>query len=86
MGSSKNVNDRKIQFVNLIPIDSESNIVKIEFAIDIKTMHLYQLIQTGFNESKTTFTITEFKSNQTLSNSLFSFDNKKYEKLQFSID
>ena len=86
MGSLKNINNRKIQFINLTPIDSESNIVKIEFAVDLKTKHLYQLIQTGLNGSKTKFTITEFKSNQTLSNSLFSFDREKYNKLQFSID
>jgi len=86
MGSLKNINNRKIQFINLTPIDSESNIVKIEFAVDLKTKHLYQLIQTGLNGSKTKFTITEFKSNQTLSNSLFSFDKEKYNKLQFSID
>ncbi len=86
MGSLKNIHNRKIQFINLTPIDSESNIVKIEFAVDLKTKHLYQLIQTGLNGSKTKFTITEFKSNQTLSNSLFSFDKEKYNKLQFSID
>ena len=86
MGSLKNINNRKIQFINLTPIDSESNIVKIEFAVDLKTKHLYQLIQTGLNGSKTKFTITKFKSNQTLSNSLFSFDREKYNKLQFSID
>jgi len=49
MGSLKNINNRKIQFINLTPIDSESNIVKIEFAVDLKTKHLYQLIQTGLN-------------------------------------
>ena len=86
MGSLKNIHNRKIQFINLTHIDSESNIVKIEFAVDLKTKHLYQLIQTGLNGSKTKFTITEFKSNQTLSNSLFSFDKEKYNKLQFSID
>lgn len=86
MGSLKNINGRKIQFIILTPIDSKSEIVKIEFALDLNTKHLYQLIQTGLNGSKTKFTITEFKHNQTLSNSLFSFDKEKYNRLQYSID
>ena len=86
MGNLKNLNGRKIQFVTLSPIDSNSDIVKVELAIDAKTKHIYKLIQTGSNGSKTTFTINEFKSNQTLSRIPFSFDEAKYKKLNFSID
>ena len=86
MGKLKNLNGRKIQFVILNPIDSNSDIVKVELAIDAKTKHIYKLIQTGSNSSKTTFTITEFKSNKTLSSSFFSFDEAKYKKLNFTID
>ncbi|PQJ73495.1 MULTISPECIES: LolA family protein [Polaribacter] len=86
MGELKNLNGRKIQLITLSPIDSASDIVKVELAIDAKTKHIYKLIQTGSNGSKTTFTITEFKSNQTLSSSFFSFDEEKYKKLHFSID
>ena len=86
MGDLKNLNGRNIQLVTLKPIDSNSDIVKVELAIDAKTKHIYKLIQTGSNGSKTTFTITEFKSNQNLSNNFFSFDKEKYKKLNFSID
>lgn len=86
MGKLKNIEGRKIQLIILKPIDSESDIVEIVFAVAMKTKHLYQLIQKGFNGSKTTFTITEFKSNQTLSKNYFSFDEKKYRKLKYSID
>ena len=86
MGKLKNLNGRKIQFVILNPIDSNSDIVKVELAIDAKTKHIYKLIQTGSNGSKTTFTINEFKSNQTLSNTFFSFDEAKYKKLKYTID
>ena len=86
MGDLKNSKGRKIQFVTLNPIDSDSDIVKVELAIDAKTKHIYKLIQTGSNGSKTTFTITEFKSNKTLSSSFFSFNEEKYKKLNFSID
>jgi outer membrane lipoprotein-sorting protein len=53
----------------------------------MKKKHIYQLIQTGENGSKTTFTITTFKPNQKLSESLFSFDTIKYsEKNGYTID
>ncbi|MDG1451982.1 MAG: outer membrane lipoprotein carrier protein LolA, partial [Polaribacter sp.] len=86
MGDLKNIKGKKIQFVILTPMDSDSDIVKIAFAVDLKTLHLYKLIQTGSNGSITSFTITEFKSNQTLSNDFFSFNKEKYQKLQYSID
>tara|TARA_B100000767_G_C19762339_1_gene535804 strand:+ start:446 stop:1102 length:657 start_codon:yes stop_codon:yes gene_type:complete len=86
MGDLKNMKGRKIQFVILTPMDSDSDIVKIAFGVDLKTLHLYKLIQTGSNGSITSFTITEFKSNQTLSNDFFSFNKEKYQKLKYSID
>jgi hypothetical protein len=69
MGKQQNIKGRNIQFVTLNPIDSNSEIVKVELAIDVKTKHIYKLIQTGANASKTTFTITEFKKNEDLSES-----------------
>ena len=74
MGKLQNINGRKIQFVTLNPIDSNSDIVKVELGIDAKTKHIYKLVQTGSNSSKTTFTITTFKSNQVLSENFFKFD------------
>ena len=86
MGKLKSINGRKIQLVTLNPIDSNSDIVEVELAIDAKTKHIYKLTQIGSNGSKTTFTITEFKSNKTLSSSFFSFDEEKYKKLKYTID
>lgn len=87
MGNIKQKNGRNLQFVNLFPMNSKSNIIKVELAIEMKTKHIYQLIQTGENGSKTTFTITTFKPNQKLSESLFSFDTIKYsEKNGYTID
>jgi len=86
MGKSQNINGRKIQFVTLNPIDSDSDIVKVELGIDAKTTHIYKLIQTGANGSKTTFTITKFKSNQTLSENFFKFDQQKYLSQNYTID
>ncbi|PQJ78551.1 LolA family protein [Polaribacter porphyrae] len=86
MGKLKNMNGRKIQFVTLNPIDSDSNIIKVELGIDAKTKHIYKLIQTGANGAKTSFTINKFKSNQNLSDSFFTFDKQKYEDLDYIID
>ena len=79
MGKIINMNGRKIQFVTLNPIDSNSDIVKVELGIDAKTKHIYKLIQTGSNGARTIFTINEFKSDLPLSDSIFKFDKTKYK-------
>ena len=86
MGKLKNSNGRKIQFVDLIPIDSNSDIVKVQLGVDAKTKHIYKLVQIGSNGAETTFTITKFKSNQPISKNLFSFDKEKYLKQGYYID
>lgn len=86
MGKLENINGRNIQFITLNPIDSNSDIVKVELGIDAKTKHIYTLMQTGSNNSKTTFTITTFKSNQTLPENFFKFDKQKYLNQNFTID
>ncbi|MEM1336099.1 MAG: outer membrane lipoprotein carrier protein LolA [Bacteroidota bacterium] len=73
------VQGRKIQFVKLIPIDSNSDISSILLGIDAETKHIYKLIETGKNGTKTTITVNSFKTNQTLPKSLFTFDVAKYE-------
>jgi hypothetical protein len=86
MGALKNMKGRNIQFVTLSPIDSASEIVKVELGIDAKTKHIYKLIQTGANASKTTFTITEFRKNEELSEQFFSFNKTKYLNKNYTID
>ena len=86
MGKLNNNNGRKVQFVNLTPIDSNSDIVKVRLGIDAKTKHIYKLVQIGSNGAETTFTITKFKSNQPISKNLFSFDKEKYLKQGYFID
>ncbi|WP_299620095.1 outer membrane lipoprotein carrier protein LolA [uncultured Tenacibaculum sp.] len=86
MGDLKNNKGRKVQYVDLTPIDSNSDIIKVKLGIDAKTKHIYKLIQIGSNGAETTFTITKFKSNQAISENLFSFDKSKYEKMGYLID
>ncbi len=86
MGVIKNIKGRKVQFINLTPIDTDSEIVKVNLGIDIKTSHIYKLIQFGDNGTKTILTIDQFKSNQNISNELFQFDQNSYKKLGYLID
>lgn len=75
----QNVGGRKIQYVKLTPIDSNAEIKSILLGIDTQTKHIYKLIQTGENGTKTTLTVNSFKTNQPLSSTLFTFNTKKYE-------
>ena len=75
----QNVGGRKIQYVKLIPIDSNTEIKSVLLGIDTQTKHIFKLIQTGNNGTKTTITVNSFKTDQPLSSSLFTFDEKKYE-------
>ncbi len=75
----QNVNGRKVQYVKLTPIDSKSEIKSVLLGIDIKTKHIYNLIEIGANNTKTTLTVNSFKTNQTLSKTLFTFDESKYK-------
>lgn len=86
MGKLKNVKGRMIQYVSLFPIDSDSEIKEVEICVDKRTKHIYQLIQHGIDGVVTTLTVNEFKSNQELSPTLFTFDRKKYELLEYIID
>ncbi|MCO5723414.1 LolA family protein [Robiginitalea marina] len=76
----QNVQGRKIQYVRLTPIDSNSEVASILLGIDAETRHIYKLIETGKNGTKTTITVNSFKTNQPLSKTLFTFDEKKYRE------
>jgi len=75
----QNMNGRKIQYVKLTPIDSSSEIKTILLGIDAQTKNIYNLIQIGKNDTKTTLTVNSFKTNETLSKTLFTFDANKYQ-------
>lgn len=75
----QNVKGRKIQFVKLVPIDTNTEIKTILLGIDAETKHIHKLIETGKNGTKTTITVNSFKTDQPLSKSLFTFDEAKYK-------
>ena len=73
------VQGRKIQYIKLTPIDSNSEVQSILLGIDAETKHIYKLIETGQNGTTTTITVNSFKTNQPLSKTLFTFDEGKYK-------
>lgn len=76
----QNIGGRKIQYVKLIPIDSNAEIKDILLGIDSMTKHIYRLIQTDDAGTKFTITVNSFKTNQPISKTLFSFDEPKYKE------
>ena len=85
-GELKNMSGRQIQYVKLMPIDSNSEINHVLLGVDVKTKHIYNLIEEGNNSTVTTLTISKFKANQPLSSKLFSFDEAKYKKEGYLIN
>ncbi len=74
----QNVKGRKIQYVKLNPIDTNSEIKHILLGIDATTKHIYNLIEVGGNGTKTTLTVNSFKTDEPISKTLFTFDESKY--------
>ena len=74
----KNIKGRKIQYIKLTPINTRDARKDILLGIDVQTKHIYNLIETGKNGTKTTLTINSFKTNQPLSKNQFTFAESKY--------
>ena len=81
-----NVQGRQIQYIKLMPIDSNSEIANVLLGVDVKTKHIYNLIEEGNNSTITTLTISKFKTDQPLSSKLFVFDEAKYKKEGYLIN
>jgi len=75
----QDVKGRKIQYIKLNPIDTNSEIKQVLLGVDAKTKHIYNLIEIGKNGTKTTLTVNSFKTNEPISKSLFKFDKNKYK-------
>jgi len=76
--TTENVKGRTIQYIKLNPIDSNAEIKEILLGIDVQTKHIYNLIQQQDNGTKVTIKVNTFKTNEPLSNKLFSFEESKY--------
>jgi outer membrane lipoprotein-sorting protein len=74
----QNVKGRKIQYVKLNPMDTNSEIKHVLLGIDATTKHIYNLIEVGKNGTKTTLTVSSFQTDEPLPATLFTFDESKY--------
>lgn len=78
MDVSQNVKGRTIQYVKLMPIDSNSDVKHSLLGVDKQTKHIYKLIITQKNGTSITITVNSFKTNQPIAKNTFAFDESKY--------
>ena len=76
---------KKIQYVKLIPMDSNAEIKYILLGIDVEFNQIYKVIETGINDTQTTIAIVDFEVNLPLEESLFIFDKEKYKDYYMNI-
>lgn len=76
---TQDVKGRKIQYIKLTPIDSNSDVKNILLGIDSQTKHIYNMILTQENDTKITITVKSFKTNQPLAKNLFTFSEGRYK-------
>ena len=76
---------KKIQYVKLIPKDSDAEIKYILLGIDTEFNQIYEVIETGKNETVTTISIVDFEFNLPLDDKLFVFDEKMYKNYYMNI-
>jgi len=79
------VGRKKIQYVKLIPMDSDAEIKYILLGVDIEFSQIYKVIETGINDTQTTIAIVDFEINLPLEESLFVFDKEKYKDYYMNI-
>jgi archaellum component FlaF (FlaF/FlaG flagellin family) len=78
------VGRKKIQYVKLIPMDSDAEIKSILLGIDVEFSQIYKVIEIGVNDTQTTIAIVDFEVNLPLEEFLFVFDKEKYfEELNY---
>lgn len=71
--------NKKLQFIKLTPIDSDSELKHILIGIDTSTKHINKIIQAGIDDTVTTISVSKMETNQVLSPQLFIFDKNKFE-------
>ena len=79
------VGRKKIQYVKLVPMDSDAEIKYILLGIDVEFNQIYKVIETGKNDTQTTIAIIDFEVNLPLEENLFVFDKEKYKDYYMNI-
>lgn len=85
-GETKTINNKQIQFIKLFPIDNESESTYFIIKVDLKTKNIVSITDKGMNGTQTVFEIQEFKSNQKISENLFTFDRANFEAKGYTIN
>lgn len=75
----QNMKGRKIQYIKLTPTEATEEVKSILLGIDQITKHIYKLIITQHNTTEIVITVNQFKKDQPLSDTLFTFEASKYE-------
>ena len=70
--------DKSIQFIKLIPVDKNSDLNYLLLGIDINTKNIFRLIEIGKNETITTLTINNQRTNLKLEKSFFTINLEDY--------
>ncbi len=86
MGEKKKIKGKNIQFVKLVPMDSNSEVNSVLVGVDLSSMNIYQVIENGKNGTNTILTAKKIKTNKDLASNLFTFDKSKYEKMGYFIN
>lgn len=77
---SQNVEGRMIQFVKLIPTDSDSEIKEVFLGVDAQTKNISKMIQVFKDNTKLIIDVKSFKVNQPFSQNMFKFNEEKYSE------
>jgi outer membrane lipoprotein-sorting protein len=75
----QNEGGRKIQFVKLTPIKSDSEYKSVLLGIDVNTKHINKAIITENSGTVATFTLKSLKTNEPLPKNSFNFDAAQYK-------
>lgn len=81
----QNINGKNIQFIKLLPIQTNDENRHIMLGIDTKTKDIQQVIYTNKNNTNTTFKISSFKTNLPIPGDTFSFDEASYKNKGYMI-
>ena len=74
----ENYDSTEIQFVKLIPSNSDSDIDYLLLGIDIETKNIRKLVEIGKNKTKTILTVDSIEYNPEIDKDLFIFNENDY--------
>ena len=85
-GEKRKINGKQIQFVDLVPIDTDSEVISVEVGIDARKLHIYSVREIGNNNTHTIITVKELRTNQKLEQNTFTFEEEKYKDDGYTIN